>query len=409
MIAEIVSVGTELLLGEIVDTNAAYLAAELRDHSLATYHRQTVGDNLERIAAAIELALSRSDLILLGGGLGPTDDDLTREAVAKVFGKTPQVDPVLLERLEELYRSRGRNSMPRSNLKQAWRIEGAEILDNPIGTAPGWWCARGSQLVVALPGPPAELRRMWREQVLPRLPVGGALFRHVTLHTFGVGESQIADLLGELTQRGNPSVATYARRHGVDVRVAAQGATPEAALAAITPALEQVRQILGSYSYGEDDQTLAGAALGELRRLGQTVATLESVSGGWIASQLTDVPGASAAFVGGAVSYQTRSKLIFQVTPYTLSQHGAVSAETAAEMARGIRETLGSDWGVGTTGVAGPSPFEGHPPGLAYVAVAGPGGMVRTKTLNWPGEREQIKERVAGNALMLLFEELRGR
>ncbi|MCD0166134.1 competence/damage-inducible protein A, partial [Deinococcus sp. 12RED42] len=216
LLAEIISVGTELLFGEIVDSNAAFLARELGTRGV-TLHRKTVlGDNLTRLTDAIGTALDRADLVILGGGLGPTDDDLTREAIAATLNETPIEEPAQLAHLRGLFESRGR-TMPDINRKQAWLIPSAEALPNPVGTAPGWFVrtTRGTpKLLVALPGPPREMQRMWREQVLPRLPLPAAALEHTTIHTQGIGESTVAELLGDLTRQANPSVATYARATG---------------------------------------------------------------------------------------------------------------------------------------------------------------------------------------------------
>ena len=217
LLAEIMSVGTELLFGEIVDSNAAFLARELVARGVTLQRKSVLGDNLGRVTDAIRLALSRADLVILGGGLGPTDDDLTREAIAAALNETPTEDPGLISWLEGLYTSRGR-VMPQINRKQAWLIPSAEALPNPVGTAPGWFVRTGGKLIVALPGPPREMHRMWREQVLPRLPLPDSALHAVTLHTQGIGESNVAEILGELTRAANPSVATYARRTGVERR-----------------------------------------------------------------------------------------------------------------------------------------------------------------------------------------------
>lgn len=213
LLAEIISVGTELLLGEIVDSNAAFLARELAARGITLHRKVVLGDNLKRLAEGLRTALARADLVIVGGGLGPTDDDLTREAIAEVLEETPTEDPALLAWLEGLYAARGR-PMPQVNRKQAWLIPSAQALPNPVGTAPGWFVRTGGKIIVALPGPPRELQRMWREQVLPRLPLPDHALFAVTLHTQGIGESNIAELLGDLTKAANPSVATYARADG---------------------------------------------------------------------------------------------------------------------------------------------------------------------------------------------------
>jgi nicotinamide-nucleotide amidase len=404
--AEIISVGTELLLGEIVDTNAPWLARELRDHGVPVFHKAVVGDNRGRLREAIALALGRSDLVIIGGGLGPTDDDLTREAIADALGETPQIDGRLLARLEELFRSRGR-PMPAINRKQAWLIPSAEPLDNPIGTAYGWFVRWRGRSVVALPGPPHELQRMWREQVLPRLPRGQAGFWHQTLHTLGIGEGSVGEMLADFTNQRNPSVATYARRHGVDVRVAASAPDAEAARQAAAPVLAEVERRLAPFIWGRDEETI-GLVLGRaLSARQQTVAVAESFTGGLVADTLTDTPGASAWFRGGMIAYSPAAKIALGVPAALIERHGVVSEEVAGALATAVRARFETDWGLATTGVAGPAPLEGHPPGTTLVAVAGPDGLV-VRRLGWPGERRQVKERATNGLLMLFLRRLRG-
>ena len=412
MRAEIISVGTELLLGEIVDTNAAWIAQELKTRGVNIYWKTVVGDNLDRIREALERGLSRSDLIIVGGGLGPTDDDLSREGIAAVLGETPTEDAAYLEQLRAFFEARGR-SMPETNRKQAWLIPSAEALENPVGTAPGWYVRvpggpHAGRVIVAMPGPPHEMKRMWRDQVLPRLALPeNALFTR-TYRTALIGESHIAERLGDLTRAANPSVATYARRDGVHVRVAASAATLEdaARLAALVAAT--VERALDGYAYGTDEDTLAAAVGRLLAERGQSVAALESLTGGLVTDLLTDVPGASRYVRGGAVTYPNDVKRDFGVDAATLDAHGAVSRETALEMARAARERLAAAWGVATTGVAGPDAVEGKPAGLAFVAIAGPDGE-RAHELRFTGERRFVKERVAMSALGLLWRRLVGK
>lgn len=403
--AEIVSVGTELLLGELVDTNAAWLAGELRRLGYYVYYKTTVGDNRERLAGTIGRAVERADLVVTSGGLGPTDDDLTREAIADVCVAVPEEDPGLVRHLEAMFASRGR-TMPAMNRKQAWLIPGSKPLENPIGTAPGWWVERDGRTIVALPGPPHEMKRMWNEQVKPHLPRGSALLWDTTLHTIGIGEGNAAQILAEFTQNANPSVATYARSHGVDIRVAAGAEEIETAKALAAPVLVEVERRLQKYIYGRDAETLPSSIGGILAESGQTLAVIESVTGGLVADMLTDCPGASEWLKAGVVAYTRSAKLACGVPAALLAEHGCVAEEVARAMAEAVRTQYASDWSVATTGVAGPATAEGKPVGLAFVAVAGPSG-VRALRLEWPGERRQVKERAANGALGLLLRALR--
>jgi nicotinamide-nucleotide amidase len=294
--AELLAVGTELLLGEIIDTNSAWLAQQLADRSVDVYWSQRVGDNRERIARAIDSALARSDLVLLCGGLGPTDDDLTREAIADVLGELPSIDPDLEVVLRARFARYG-GEMPERNLKQAWRIPSAIALANPVGTAPGWFVqvpegrygAGRTPVIAAIPGPPHEMRPMWLEQVRPRLAFPTAKFIARTLKTFGIGESHVAERLGQLTTLANPSVATYAKRDGVHVRIAAKGESEGEALSLLEPTYLQVRALLGDAVWGGEGDELADRALATLAARGGRLSFIDLASGGRLATALHEV------------------------------------------------------------------------------------------------------------------------
>ncbi|BDP40621.1 CinA-like protein [Deinococcus aetherius] len=394
LLAEIISVGTELLFGEIVDSNAAFLARELAARGVTLHRKSVLGDNLGRVTEAIKLALSRADLVILGGGLGPTDDDLTREAIAAVVGETPEVDPELLAWLEGLFTGRGR-VMPEINRKQAWLIPSAEALPNAVGTAPGWLVRTNGKIIVALPGPPREMQRMWRDQVLPRLPLPDQALHAVTVHTQGVGEGNVAELLGDLTRQANPSVATYARRTGVDVRVAASAPTLEEAQALAAPVLETVRAGLARWTWGEDDDTLAGAVTRALN--GRTLSVIEAGSGGALCLSLADEPG----FLDAAITEDHARLITLGLTPVTLSTHGVVSEDGARELAAGAREHLGADVGLAVV-----TATRGEHTGHTYVAISAD-GVEKVTALNWPGDAGQVRERAATAALGLAFRALR--
>ncbi len=406
LLAELISVGTELLMGEIVDSNAAYLAQELKNRGVFIQWKTIVGDNLERIVEAITRASKRSDIVILGGGLGPTDDDLTREGIAAVIGETPVIDEAYLEKLKAFFTARGR-SYPESNNKQAWVIPSSEALENPVGTAPGWFVRvpNSSTVIVAMPGPPREMNKMWAEQVLPRLNLPSSGFYHRTFRTFAIGESHIAERLAALTQSANPSVATYARRDGVHVRVAASAATLEEARALAQPVEAQVQAALEGHIYGYDDESLAAIVGHLLVKRGETIATCESLTGGLLADELTNVSGSSRYVQGGAITYSNEAKIKMGVKAQTIAEHGAVSRETVLEMAVAARTQFGATWGVSTTGVAGPDISEGKPVGTLFVGIAGPNGA-EAYALPTAGDRRTIKERAALNALGQLWKQL---
>lgn len=412
MQAELISVGTELLLGEIVDTNSAWLAQDLSRLGADVYWSQRVGDNVGRLSHALEQAIARSDLVVLCGGLGPTDDDLTREAIAGVLNETPQVDPALEAHLRALFARFGR-AMPEKNLKQAWLIPSAESLPNPNGTAPGWFVRTRhggkARLVVALPGPPKELMPMWLSEVRPRLPLAAsALFIHV-FKTAGLGESLLAERLSEITLGANPSAATYAKRDGVHLRVAAKGETIGSARALAEPVMARVRGALAGHIWGENEDTLPEVIRHKLAAAGQTVATLESLTGGLVGAELSSVPGASAVYRGGMVAYTAQAKRAFGVSERVLETSGSVSEEAALAMAAACARHLGADYGLATTGVAGPAKSEGKDVGRVHVAVVFPGGQ-RAKTVQLSASsRDMIRERSAFAALALLWSVLASR
>lgn len=394
LIAEIISVGTELLLGEIIDSNAAFVAQQLKDRGVRIYHKQTIGDNLSRLSAALHYALQRADLVIVGGGLGPTDDDLTREAIADALGETPEIDPQQLQILEAKYQARGRQ-MAASNIKQTWLIPSAVALDNPIGTAPGWLVTRphpsgiGRQYIVALPGPPSEMQLMWHQQVVPSLPWPQTALFHRTFHTLGIGESDLVERLpAGITLKANPSVATYARKHGVDVRVAAAAPTLEAALALAEPALVSVEHHLAAYIYGQDQQTLADALEAQLKRLNATLGCLEGASIGSLAVLCSSV----SRFTGSIVSAQTSVW-----TEFGLSAPCQDPAQ-ALVLAREVRRHWGSQWGIVTS-----LPDQD----ACHIAISGPNhAHDQSWTLKRFGSPNEFPERIAQSALMKLYQYL---
>jgi len=410
MVAELLGVGTELLLGEIVDTNSAWLAQDLARRGVDVLWSQRVGDNLGRLTLGITQALSRSDLLVMSGGLGPTGDDLSREAIAAVLGETPSVDAGLERELRARFATFSR-SMPERNLKQAWLVPSAEALANPLGTAPGWLVRTTFEgtpkRIVALPGPPRELQRMWLAEAVPRLELPPAALYSKTLKTYGVGESTVAERLGGLTDGANPSVATYAKRDGVHVRIAAKADTKEAAEALAEATVQKVRALLGERVWGEDDDELPALILGALRARGATLATMESLTGGLVGDLLTSVAGASAAYRGGVVAYDVKTKAAFGVSQPLLEAHGSVSPQVALEMAKAAAERFSALYGLSTTGVAGPEALEGKPPGEVHLAVYSAGGE-ELRSLQFPPlERNWVRERAAFAALSLLWSALR--
>jgi nicotinamide-nucleotide amidase len=401
--AEIISIGTEILLGEILDTNTQYIASRLPALGIDLYYTSVVGDNLGRLVEVIGRAWERSDLVLTTGGLGPTEDDLTREAIAQVLGEEPSVDPELAQALREFFAGRG-VPMPERNLKQAALIPSARAIPNPRGTAPGWWVEQGGRVIVAMPGPPTEMQRMWDAEVAPELARrhAGAVLVVRTLKTTGIGEGTVDEMVSPLLKSSNPSIGVYARADGIQLRLAAKAASVEEGRRLIEPVEAEARRILGSAVWGADNDTLASAVGGMLRERGLTLATMESCTGGLLGSTITDVPGSSDYFRGGLVSYSTEMKTAWGVERQIIDEHGVISSECAQAMARAARQRLAAHIGIGVTGVAGPDKQEDKPVGTIHVAVALENGPPQTVSYVFAQGREAVKRRAVTTALSLL-------
>ena len=402
MKAEIISVGTEILLGDITDTNASYIASQLPLLGIDLYWVTQVGDNMGRIEECLERAWGRSDLILTTGGLGPTADDLTREAIAAVLGEELKVDPELERQLREFFSGRG-FQMPESNIKQATLIPSAKSIPNPRGTAPGWWVERGEKLIIAMPGPPSEMQRMWQKEVSPRLRqmLGHEIILSRTIKTFGYSEAAVGEMVSPLLSTTNPSLAVYAKLDGIQLRITAKANRQEEAEEMIAKKEEVIRSLLGERIWGSDEETLEGMAGTLLSEKGLTLATMESGTGGLLASMITDVPGSSVYFKGGLVAYTDEAKISQGVNAALIAQHGAVSPEVAEAMAEATRVRLGADIGVGLAGVDDPTEVEGKPVETAHIAIDD-GREKRVVFGLYPPLRPDVKRRAAYHALFEL-------
>ena len=406
--------GTELLLGQIVDTDAAYLAQKLSQCGVSVYNRATVGDNLERATAALTLALSRSDMVFCIGGLGPTGDDLTRTVIAAAFDAPLVRDPALVAHLTEWFEKRGYTTSDAIFL-QADVPTGGTPIPNANGTAPGLWVEKNGKTVVALPGPPSEFVPMVDTELFPRLRgLGGGLgtgfvIRSRTLRIVGMGESVAEEKTKDLMAAANPSVAPYAKPAEVHLRVTAKAASAEDAEALIAPVAAEIKTRLGAVVYGEDDQTLEEVVVRLLEAQGKTVATAESCTGGWLAQRITAISGSSSVFHTGVVTYANETKIgLLHIPRALLGAVGAVSPEVARAMAERVRELAQADFGIGITGVAGPGGgSDDKPVGLVYIAVAGPGGTALTKNI-FPGQRADVRWRATQTALDMLRRTLIG-
>lgn len=407
MRAEIISVGTELLLGQIVDTNAAYLSNLLPEFGITLHYRVTVGDNESRLAEAIKLALSRADIVFTIGGLGPTQDDLTKETVAKVVGDEMVLDKECAKRLYAFFAGRG-IEMPESNLKQAMVPRRGKVLANPLGTAPGAaFETEDNKVVVVLPGPPREFVPMVTECVVPylreRLGEITDIISSRLLKIAGLGESYVEDKVKSLLGSLNPTLAPYAKPGEVHLRITAKAGTKAEAEVLIDEMDKRLMDILGDCIYGRDEETLERIVVEKLIGCKKTLATAESCTGGLISNRITDVPGSSEVFLMGVVSYSNEAKMkMLGVPEQLLNNHGAVSEEVARAMAEGVREVSGADFGVSVTGIAGPGGGTPQKPvGLVYIALSKDNGTVVQKH-QFGGGRLDIKQRTSQTALDLL-------
>jgi nicotinamide-nucleotide amidase len=409
MKAEIIAVGMELLLGEILDTNSQYLAQQLSPLGVDLFFITHVGDNLGRLTDVVRRGLERSDLVVMTGGLGPTEDDLTREAVAAALGEKMEVVPELERHLRDWFRLRNR-AMPERNLKQATLIPSASVVPNPIGTAPGWWVQANGKSIACMPGVPHEMHKMWEEQILPRLAqeAGGRVLVTRTLKTIGMGEGGVEELLQPLIRSSNPTLATYAKQDGVHVRMGAKADTREAAVTMLDEFELDVRRYVGKYVYGIDDQALPDVIGSLLRDQGLTLATMESCTGGLLGSSVTDAAGSSDYYRGGVIAYTADVKIANGVPPDLIDRFGTVSPEAAVAMAQAARRQMGADIGLATTGVAGPAKSEDKPVGTLHVAMDLLGEISADNSI-YSTTRAQLKRRAVLDVLYLLWRELRER
>lgn len=409
MKAEIIAIGTEILLGEIIDTNSAHIARELPELGIDLFYKTVVGDNMGRVRETFERAWNRSDLIITTGGLGPTEDDMTREGICALLGEEPVVDPELERRLRSFFEGRG-YVMPESNIKQAWLIPSSRALDNPRGTAPGWWVERDGKVIVSMPGVPPEMERMWTNEVRPELErrSDGQVLVTRTIKTVGIGEGTVDEMARHLYGTPDIGIGTYARADGVHLRIGAKGATREEAWLRIRPIEQEMEAIFGSAIWGKDDDTLEGYIAERMLERGQTLSVMESCTGGLLASTLTDVPGAAGYFVSGLVTYQTQQKIDQGVPAEVIEEFGVISPETARAMAMAVRERVGTAYGVGITGAAGPDPQDGAAPGTVHVAVATPEGTAHSLSMTMNTGRQAVKRRAVTTSLLLLRRALLG-
>ena len=409
--AELIAVGTELLLGNIANTDAQMISQGLSQLGINVYYHTVVGDNPQRVRQAVDIARGRADILITTGGLGPTCDDLTKVAVAQAFGKELVYHEPSAQRIRERFAQRG-TPVTENNFQQAMVPEGCTVLDNDWGTAPGVAFQADGTHVLMLPGPPRECAMMFRHRALPYLQkLSDGVIASRTVKTFGIGESAAEALLRDLMNAlHNPTLAPYAKPTGTELRITAHAPTREEALRRIAPVEEQVKAILGDKVIGVDVDSLEEVCFALLKDRGLTVGTAESCTGGLLAKLLTDLPGSSAVFRGGVVSYTNGVKAgLLGVPQDLLDRYGAVSPQVAEAMAQGAKAALGCDIALSTTGVAGPDADDrGNPIGLVYLGLAWGDQCQVTEFRAGPVERERVRRQAAQTALDLLRRHLTG-
>ena len=404
MRSELISVGTELLLGNIINTNTAFLSEELAKLGIDVYFHVTVGDNRERLTSTLRTAMERSDLVITTGGLGPTSDDITKETIAEVAGRKLVLHRDEFRKLEAFFNKSGRKMTP-NNIKQAYLPEGSLVVPNDNGTAPGAIVELNGTTIIMLPGPPVEMKPMFLEKIVPYLRERSKqALVSVTLRFFGIGESALEHALYDLIKgQTEPTIATYAGDGEVKVRLTARSDAGGEVPPSITDMMEKIKERLGRYIYSYNDRPLHEVTAELLLKSGKTLAVAESCTGGKLSAFITSVPGISKAYMGAVISYSNQMKQKFLgVTDQTLKKFGAVSEETALQMAEGVRRACDADIGLAVTGIAGPDGgTDQKPVGLVYIALSS-GGHTEVRELMFSGNREKVRTYAAKNALNLL-------
>ena len=404
MNAELIAVGTEILLGDIVNTDAQVISQGLSELGINVFYQTVVGDNPARLRHVVETARDRADIIITTGGLGPTLDDLTKETLAAVFGKKLALHQPSLDRIKGFFQTIGREMTP-NNEKQAWLPEGCTVFVNEWGTAPGCAFEAYGKHVLMLPGPPRECNPMWKECAMPYLyKLAGGCIVSRNIRVFGLGESNMEAILHDMmAESKNPTIAPYARTSECYARVTAKADTPEECEKLLDPVVEKICGLLGEDVYGVDVDSLEQVVGDGLRQRGLTLAVAESCTGGLLSGRITDVPGCSDYYLGGVCSYANEVKRkVLGVKKETLDTVGAVSPEVAGQMAEGVAKALGSDVGVGITGVAGPGGgTDEKPVGLVYISVWH-NGQHYTRKMKAANGRDRIRMQAASTALDLI-------
>lgn len=378
MNAEIIAVGSELLLGQITNTNARFVSGHLAEIGINVYYHTVVGDNPDRLEQAIRIAESRADLIIFSGGLGPTKDDLTKETIARHLGTTLEMDELAMESIEA-YFERAKRPMTENNKKQALVLKGSEVLVNENGMAPGMLYKHEDRVYILLPGPPHEIEPMFQFEAKPKLirmlNKENVIISHV-LRFYGIGEAELEDRLDHILEKQtNPTIAPLASASEVTLRITAKTDTAEEAWQLINETKDEILEVVGQYLYGYDDDSLTSRAVDLLKEQNKTISAAESLTAGLFQSELASVPGASAVLAGGVIAYNEEIKISqLDIDAGLLKTYGVVSEQTASAMADNVRKKFGTDYGIGLTGVAGPDAHGGQPAGTVWIGIASASG-----------------------------------
>lgn len=409
MKAEILCVGTEILLGDIVNTNAQFISRQLANLGINVYHQSVVGDNPKRLLEELGSSFKRVDLVITSGGLGPTPDDLTKEIGAEYFNKKMLLDDHTVNKLKNYFDHMGRSYLKGNNLKQAYFPEGSIILKNDHGTAPGCIIEENRKVLIVLPGPPREIKPMFLNYVVPFLKkYQKGVIKSKILRIYGIGEGEMAEKIKDLIDNSkNPTVAPYAKENDIILRITAMADTGENALKLIEPFEKKIKKVFGKNIYGYGETSMEEVVSKFLVKNNLTISTAESCTGGLVAAKLINYPGISSVFLQGAVTYSNKAKMDrLHVKKETLENFGAVSKQTASEMAQGIAKTSNTDIGLSTTGIAGPEGGTSEKPvGLVYVGLYIKGNVF-VKELHISGERNVVRNRAAVSALDFLRRKL---
>ncbi len=410
MKAEIISVGTELLLGDILNSNTQYLAKELAQLGVSVFYQSVVGDNKERMIETFKTAWERSDVVITTGGLGPTSDDITKETAAEFLEMNQVIHQESMDKITSFFNKQGLK-MSENNIKQAYIPQNSTVIPNPVGTAPGCIAEKDGKYFILLPGPPMELYPMFENTVAPFLSkLSDCILYSKTLRLSGIGESSAASMVEDiLKEQANPTVAPYVKTFEVTLRVTAKAANVDEAKVIMQPTLDKLYSVLGEYIYGEDEATLEGTLIEMLDKENMKIACAESCTGGLLSARLVNYPGASKVLKESVVTYSNESKMNrLGVKAETLDKYGAVSKETALEMAEGVAKTSGSNIGISITGIAGPGGgTEEKPVGLVYIGLY-INGEKYCKECNYLGDRDKIRNRTVVTALDFLRRTLKG-